>query len=105
MNQKFFTYVLKSERDGHLYVGLTSNLKRRVEEHNKGKVRSTKSRKPLRVVYYEEYEDKTSGRKREIFLKSGQGRLYLKNKLIELASGAVSPAEGGSRVRIPASPP
>ncbi len=75
-------------------------------------------------MYYEEYEDKTLGRKREIFLKSGQGRLYLKNRLKELESWAVSPAEGGSlpdnwqagasggktlyrevpRVRIPASP-
>ena len=105
MNQKFFTYVLKSERDGHLYVGLTSDLRRRIEEHNKGKVRSTKSRKPLKLVYYEEYEDKTSGRKREMFLKSGQGRLYLKNRLKELANEAVSPAKGGPRVQIPASPP
>jgi len=47
-------------------------------------------------VYYEEHEDKTSGRKKEIFLKSGQGRLYLKNRLKELESWAVSPAEGGS---------
>jgi putative endonuclease len=96
MNQKFYTYVLKSERNGHLYVGFTSDLKRRIEEHNKGKVRSTKNRKPLRLVYYEEYGDKTSGRKREIFLKSGQGRLYLKNRRKELANEAVSPAESGS---------
>jgi putative endonuclease len=88
--------VLRSKRDEHLYIGFTSDLRKRVDEHNKGKVRSTKSRRPLSLVFYEEYEDKTLGRKREIFLKSGQGRLYLKNRLKELASRAVSPAEGGS---------
>jgi putative endonuclease len=86
MIQKYYTYVLKSERDDHLYIGYTSDLRKRIDEHNKGKVRSTKSRRPLSLVYYEEYEDKTSGRKREIFLKSGQGRLFLKNKLKEFST-------------------
>jgi putative endonuclease len=85
VNQKYFTYVLRSEHDGHLYIGHTSDLRKRIREHNKGKVRSTKGRRPLSLVYYEEYEDRTSGRKREIFLKSGQGRLFLKNKLEETA--------------------
>jgi len=105
MTPRYYTYVLVSECDGHLYIGFTSSLKKRVKEHNRGKVRSTKSRRPLSLVYFEEYDDKTSGRKREIFLKSGQGRLFLKSKLEELGIGrrnvnsvnrAVSPAEGGS---------
>ena len=105
MTPKYSTYVLKSERDGHLYIGFTSNLEKRVKEHNRGKVRSTKSRKPLNLVYFEEHDDRTLARKREILLKSGQGRLFLKSKLEELgigrrtansANGAVSPAEGGS---------
>ena len=83
MNQKYYVYVLKSENDNHIYTGLTSDLVNRVNEHNKGKVRSTKSRRPFKLVYYEQHEDKTSGRKREIFLKSGQGRLFLKEKLKE----------------------
>jgi putative endonuclease len=81
MSGAYYTYVLKSKRDGHLYVGCTSDLSKRIEAHNKGKVRSTKSRRPLNLVYYEEYQDKTSARKREIFLKSGQGRFFLKAKL------------------------
>jgi putative endonuclease len=84
MSRKYYTYVLKSERDHHLYVGFISDLRKRVDEHNRGKVRSTKSRRPLSLVYYEEHENKTSGRKREIFLKSGQGRLFLKNKLEDM---------------------
>ena len=81
MAQRHYAYVLKSERDEHLYIGMTSDLGKRVKEHNRGKVRSTKSRRPLCLVYHEEYENKTSARKREIFLKSGQGRLFLKAKL------------------------
>jgi len=83
MIQKYYTYVLKSERDGHLYIGLTSNLRKRVNEHNRGKVRSTKGRRPFSLVYREEYENKILARKREIFLKSGQGRLFVKAKLEE----------------------
>ena len=82
--QKYYTYVLKSESDAHLYVGMTSDLKKRVSEHNKGKVRSTKSRRPLRLAYYEEFPEKTSARKRELFLKSGQGRIFLKTKIEDM---------------------
>ena len=93
MARKHYTYVLRSERDGCMYVGLTSDLRKRIEAHNKGKVRSTKSRRPLNLVYHEEYQDKTSARKREIFLKSGQGRLFLKAKLElqELANDRIGP--------------
>jgi putative endonuclease len=63
---------------------MTSDLSKRVSEHNKGKVRSTKSRRPLRLAYYEELSDKTSARKRELFLKSGQGRMFLKTRIREL---------------------
>jgi len=86
LGEKFYTYVLKSERDGRLYVGSTSDIHKRVCEHNRGKVRSTKARRPLDLVYHEEYDSKTSARRREIFLKSGQGRLFLKAKLKELES-------------------
>jgi putative endonuclease len=46
-----------------------------------GKVKSTRARRPFKLFYYEEHQDKTKARKREIFLKSGQGRLFLKRKL------------------------
>jgi putative endonuclease len=84
MTKVYYTYVLKSERDNRLYIGSTSNLSRRINEHNRGKVRSTKGRRPFSIVYHEEYEDKTSARKRELFFKSGQGRLFLKTKLKEM---------------------
>ncbi len=74
--QTYFTYVLLSKKDGHFYIGITSSLQRRVNEHNRGKVKSTRARRPFRLAYCEEYQDKTAARKREIFLKSGQGRFF-----------------------------
>ncbi len=48
-----YVYVLKSLRDGKKYTGSTINLRRRIEEHNAGKVRSTKSRLPLVLFGYQ----------------------------------------------------
>jgi putative endonuclease len=86
---------------------MTSDLRKRVSEHNRGKVRSTKSRRPLHLAYCEGFSDKTSARKRELFLKSGQGRMFLQTRIREseekkhrtqpeVFRRAVSPAEGGS---------
>ena len=49
----YYTYVLKSSKDNKLYIGHTNNLKKRLVEHNKGVVDSTKSRRPLKLIYYE----------------------------------------------------
>ena len=77
----YFVYVLKSEKDGRLYKGFTDNIDRRLKEHNSGKTKSTKPYKPWKLVYFEECSDKENARKRELFLKSGIGRNFLKNKL------------------------
>lgn len=49
----FYTYILESESDNHLYVGYTSNLKNRLEDHNSGKNNSTKPHIPWKLIYYE----------------------------------------------------
>jgi putative endonuclease len=67
----FFTYILKSQKDNKLYFGSTSDLKRRVKEHNSGLVDSTKSRRPLKLVYVEGYAAEEDARKRERNLKLG----------------------------------
>ena len=78
---RFFVYILRSQKDGHLYIGMTHDLNTRVKAHNSGKVRSTKGRRPLTLVYQEAYEHKSEALKRERFLKSGQGRAFLKDQL------------------------
>jgi putative endonuclease len=77
----YFVYILHSEKDNKLYTGFTNDIKRRLEEHNGGKVASTKNRRPLKLIYYEAYLEKTDAENREIFLKSGSGKRYLKKQL------------------------
>ena len=78
----FYTYVLMSVKDKNLYVGSTSDLRRRLGEHNKGQVRSTKSRRPFKLVYYEAYTAEDDARKREEQLKlRGQALGQLKRRI------------------------
>lgn len=74
----FYVYILKSEVDSRFYKGLTSNLERRIKEHNFGKNKSTKAYLPWRLVYFEEFDNRIDARKREKYFKSGQGRDYIK---------------------------
>ena len=78
----FYAYVLKSLRDGTLYYGSSDNPQKRLaDEHNKGKVRYTKGRMPLILIYQEEFVTRSDAMKREFFFKSGHGREYIKNIL------------------------
>jgi putative endonuclease len=74
-------YVLRSAKDGRLYTGVTSNLGRRLSEHNSGKVRSTASRRPLVLVYCERFECKEDARARERYFKTPEGG-KLKQRLV-----------------------
>ncbi len=74
----FYVYLLKSEVDKKLYIGSTNDLKKRLIEHNEGKVSSTKHRKPFALVYYEAYKIESDARLREKSLKlRGQARVHL----------------------------
>ena len=75
-------YVLRSLKDGNLYVGMTSNIVTRLKKHQAGGLPSTKHRRPLEIVYLEECPDRESARKREIFFKSGPGHQEIK-KILE----------------------
>ena len=70
-------YVL-SCCDGSLYVGLTNNLPRRLGEHRRALVSWTKSRLPVEMVYRESLPSRAQARKREVYLKSGWGKQWLK---------------------------
>ena len=65
----FYTYILKSLKDGKLYIGSTPNLRRRIKEHNAGLVMSTKPRRPFKLVYFEGYVVEEEARHREHNLK------------------------------------
>lgn len=71
-------YILKSLVDGSHYVGMSDNSERRLEEHNRGKVTSTKSKVPWAKIYEEECGSRIDARKREKYLKSAAGRRFRK---------------------------
>ena len=73
----FTVYILLSEKDNKRYIGFTDNLARRLTEHNTGKVKSTKNRHPLKLIYTEQFENKSAAMKREIFFKTHPGRNFL----------------------------
>lgn len=79
--EHFYAYILKSQKDGRLYIGYTNNLKRRLSQHAKGEVISTKNRRPLKLIHYEYFIDETDAKAREVFLKSGAGHDQLSNIL------------------------
>ncbi len=76
-----FVYVIKSTSYGSRYVGVTNNIEKRIFEHNQGRCRYTKGRIPWKIIYTEKYLNLGEARKREIFLKSGQGRSFLNSIL------------------------
>ena len=81
MDNFYFTYVLLSEKDGKYYTGFSSNLPLRFESHNKGEVSSTKHRRPFKLIYYEACPNKKDALKREKYLKTHYGKLYLAKRL------------------------
>jgi putative endonuclease len=75
-------YILKSLKDEGIYIGSSRNLINRIKQHHYGKVKSTKGRRPLKLIYQEHYSDYSNAIKREKYLKSGAGRDWLKNNNI-----------------------
>ena len=83
MEQFYFIYVLRSLKDGKNYTGYTKNLKLRFEEHQKGRVPSTKNRLPLKLIYFEACLNQQDATHREKYLKTHYGKMFLKNRLKE----------------------
>ena len=81
----YYTYVLlcidKKRNRKKFYIGYTKNLKNRVKKHISGDVKTTKSFDTIDLVYYEACRNKTDARKRELQLKTGYGRGYIKNRI------------------------
>ncbi len=83
----YYVYVLQSKKDSNFYVGYTSNIKRRLQDHESGRVHSTKARRPLKLVYWEGCLNRSDATKREKYLKSSWGKRYIKNRLENYLTG------------------
>ncbi len=77
----FIVYVIRSVNHNFTYVGLTDNLERRLYQHNHKAGRSTRPYAPYTLIYTESFEDRTSARKREKYLKSTAGKNHLRKVL------------------------
>jgi putative endonuclease len=66
---RFFLYIIESLVDNTLYIGQSNNLADRLKRHNSGLIKSTKSKKPYRLCYFEEYETRADAMNREWQIK------------------------------------
>lgn len=83
----YFTYVLLSEVDKKFYTGYTSNLMQRFDQHNKGQVTSTKHRRPLTLIYYEACLNQEDALKREKYLKTFYGKMFIHKRIKSYLTG------------------
>lgn len=90
----FCVYILQSLKDGKIYVGYSSNLRRRILEHNEGKVPSTSSRKPLNLLEVEIFKTMREAKDRELWWKSGAGRRRLKELFQSIKGGPPKGEQG-----------
>ena len=73
----YYVYVLRSKRDGKLYIGKTRDLRIRFRQHQSGVVIATRNRRPMELLYYEGFTNKTDCGREELFLKCGVGENHL----------------------------
>jgi len=83
----YYVYVLQSLKDKKLYIGFTSDLRRRLKQHKFGGSMSTKKRLPFRCIFYESFISKEDARRREGYFKTNKGKkalnLMLRFSLVE----------------------
>lgn len=75
-----YVYVLRGVKSGSLYTGCTSDLRKRLLEHNSGRSEYTKIHGPYELIYYEACVDKKDAFMREKYLKTGMGKRHIKNR-------------------------
>jgi predicted GIY-YIG superfamily endonuclease len=71
-------YAIKSHVNGDIYVGMSKDVERRLNEHNQGNNRYTKGLRPWSLIYQEQQPSWSEARVREKYLKSGIGKEFLK---------------------------
>lgn len=77
----YYVYVLKSLKDGQWYTGYTVDIKARLKMHNDGLVDSTRNRCPFELIYFEGCLHQQDATRREKYLKSGNGKIYIRSRL------------------------
>ena len=77
--EMFCIYILKSQKNKSYYVGSRKNIEGRLNQHNKGLVKSTKRYAPWDLAYFEYYDNLKKARKKELQIKSWKKRSAIEN--------------------------
>lgn len=75
----YYVYILQSEINKSLYIGYSSDLRKRVKSHNSGENKATKPFKPYKLIFYEAFLNRIDAKNRETYLKGGYGRRTIKS--------------------------
>jgi len=77
----WYVYVLRSAKDHDFYIGSTNDLKRRMQQHQRGENTSTAKRLPLKLLYFEGHRSKEDALRREKYFKTTKGKVTLRQIL------------------------
>ncbi len=84
MVRLFYVYIIENSLNSGWYIGFSTDVERRLEEHNTkiGSSHTRKAKGDWKLIYLEGYIDKRDALGREKYLKSGSGRKYIKKQLV-----------------------
>jgi putative endonuclease len=80
----FYVYILYSARSKNFYYGFTKDLRRRLEEHNQGESKATKSGIPWELVCYSAFSDGDVAKDFENYLKTGSGKAFAYKRFMKI---------------------
>ena len=93
-----YVYVIRSSKDNRYYVGISSDVEQRLKDHNAGRAKSTKGYRPWVLIHKEIHPTRLAARKREVYLKSGYGKQWLKEKYRLVLPAHLAVWQAGSSV-------
>ena len=73
-----YVYIIRSQTSGRRYIGYTSQIENRLDQHNEGLTKSTRGRGPWKMLYFEQFDSKEKALARETEIKKMKGGLQLK---------------------------
>lgn len=79
----YYVYILQSKINNRLYAGRTDDIERRINEHQQGKVWTTKRMLPIELIFFEAFKNKQDSIRRERYLKTSKGKSSLKQIIRE----------------------
>jgi len=83
----YYIYILQSQKNKSLYIGYTTDLRKRFKQHNNGESQATKPFRPYKLIFYEAFLNRIDAKNRETYLKSGYGRKTIRNLLNKFIGG------------------